>query len=43
MDTEGLESLLSAHMLPVFGKPQLWLAKGAGMQVWDVNGKEYLD
>lgn len=43
MNTSELEEMLAKNMLPVFGKPQMWLSKGAGMKVWDINGKEYLD
>ncbi len=30
-------------LLPVFGTPQRILARGAGVRVWDTDGREYLD
>lgn len=33
----------AAALLPVFGRPQLVLTRGAGSSVWDADGKEYLD
>lgn len=30
-------------LLPVFGTPQKVLARGAGVHVWDTDGKQYLD
>jgi acetylornithine/N-succinyldiaminopimelate aminotransferase len=29
--------------IPVFGAPQVMFVKGEGTQLWDVNGKRYLD
>jgi len=31
------------HMLGVFSAPDIWLEKGSGVKVYDVEGKEYLD
>jgi predicted acetylornithine/succinylornithine family transaminase len=42
-DTDELKAAFSRHLLPVFGVPSLWLAKGEGMKVWDLDGNEYLD
>ncbi|MFM8908939.1 MAG: aminotransferase class III-fold pyridoxal phosphate-dependent enzyme [Actinomycetota bacterium] len=29
--------------MPVFGAPQVMFVRGEGTQLWDVNGKRYLD
>ena len=29
--------------MPVFGPPQVMFARGRGTELWDVNGKRYLD
>jgi acetylornithine aminotransferase len=33
----------SGSVMNTFGTPKLVLAKGEGVRVWDVNGKEYVD
>lgn len=38
-----LDQRYSAALLPVFGAPQKVLARGAGVHVWDTDGKQYLD
>lgn len=32
-----------AALMPTFGRPQQVLVRGAGVRVWDADGKEYLD
>ena len=39
-DTQGLES---CPFMPVFGAPTLSIERGRGTEVWDTNGKRYLD
>ena len=38
-----LDQRYGAALLPVFGAPQKVLARGAGVHVWDTDGKQYLD
>jgi len=38
-----LDTRYEAALLPVFGSPQKVLARGAGVHVWDTDGKQYLD
>ena len=33
----------SCPFMPVFGAPQVMFERGQGTQLWDVNGKRYLD
>ncbi|MET0145577.1 MAG: acetylornithine/succinylornithine family transaminase [Ilumatobacteraceae bacterium] len=39
-DTGGLDA---CPFMPVFGPPQLMFVKGRGTELWDSNGKRYLD
>ena len=41
----ALASMLRDHcpFMPVFGAPQVMFVRGEGTQLWDVNGKRYLD
>jgi len=38
-----LNSRPSCPFMPVFGAPQVMFERGLGTQLWDVNGKRYLD
>jgi len=38
--TQGVDH---CPFVPVFGAPQVMFAKGAGTELWDVDGKRYLD
>ena len=40
---ETVRELFSKYVLPTYARFDLALARGAGSQVWDVNGKRYLD
>jgi predicted acetylornithine/succinylornithine family transaminase len=39
-DTAGLEA---CPFMPVFGPPQIMFVKGRGTELWDAEGKRYLD
>ncbi|MEY3681258.1 MAG: acetylornithine aminotransferase [Actinomycetota bacterium] len=39
-DTEGLDH---CPFMPVFGAPSVMFERGSGTELWDVNGKRYLD
>jgi len=39
-DTAGLEA---CPFMPVFGPPQIMFVKGRGTELWDADGKRYLD
>jgi acetylornithine/N-succinyldiaminopimelate aminotransferase len=39
-DTAGLDA---CPFMPVFGAPQIMFVKGDGTQLWDADGKRYLD
>jgi len=39
-DTQGLEQ---CPFMPVFGAPSISMERGLGTEVWDTNGKRYLD
>ncbi|MEY3477982.1 MAG: hypothetical protein RL415_245 [Actinomycetota bacterium] len=41
--TALLNSRPSCPFMPVFGAPQVMFERGLGTQLWDVNGKRYLD
>ena len=41
--TALLNSRPSCPFMPVFGAPQVMFERGHGTQLWDVNGKRYLD
>ena len=41
--TALLNSRPSCTFMPVFGAPQVMFERGQGTQLWDVNGKRYLD
>ena len=41
--TALLKSRPSCPFMPVFGAPQVMFERGLGTQLWDVNGKRYLD
>ena len=41
--TALLNSRPSCPFMPVFGAPQVMFERGQGSQLWDVNGKRYLD
>ena len=41
--TALLNSRPSCQFMPVFGAPQVMFERGQGTQLWDVDGKRYLD
>ncbi len=41
--TEELQQRWAAAMMPNYGTPPLAIDHGAGVRVWDVDGREYLD
>ena len=41
--TEELQQRWAAAMMPNYGTPPLAVDHGAGVRVWDVDGREYLD
>ena len=41
--TALLNARPSCPFMPVFGAPQVIFERGQGTQLWDVNGKRYLD
>ena len=45
MSARGDEGAASHHcpFMPVFGAPQVMFVRGEGTQLWDSNGKRYLD
>lgn len=43
MDEKQLKNDFDANILGVFNTPSIWLDKGKGATVWDINGKRYLD
>lgn len=43
MTTTELQARWDAVMMPNYGTPPLALERGAGVRVWDVEGREYLD
>jgi acetylornithine/N-succinyldiaminopimelate aminotransferase len=43
MNTEQLQTRWDAAMMPSYGTPPLAVDHGAGVRVWDVDGREYLD
>jgi acetylornithine aminotransferase len=42
-NTTSLQDRFGAVMMPNYGIPPVALARGQGCQVWDVDGREYLD
>ena len=44
-DTTGNDTAGQDHcpFMPVFGPPQVMFARGAGTELWDTDGKRYLD
>ena len=40
---ETVRELFSRHVVPSYARFDLALARGAGCEVWDVNGRRYLD
>ncbi|MEY2408494.1 MAG: acetylornithine/N-succinyldiaminopimelate aminotransferase [Verrucomicrobiota bacterium] len=40
---ESVRELFTRHVVPSYGRFDLALVRGAGCQVWDVNGSRYLD
>lgn len=40
---ESIRELFSRHVVPSYARFELALARGAGCEVWDVNGRRYLD
>lgn len=42
-DTIGVSATDHCPFMPVFGAPQVMFVRGEGTQLWDVNGKRYLD
>lgn len=40
---QAAESAGHCPFIPVFGAPQVMFVKGSGTELWDVNGKRYLD
>lgn len=42
-DAQGLTARYESAFMNTFGPPQLVLAKGKGVRVWDTDGHEYLD
>ena len=43
MNTEQLQTRWRDAIMPSYGIPPLALDHGAGVRVWDVDGREYLD
>jgi acetylornithine/N-succinyldiaminopimelate aminotransferase len=43
VNTGRLQARWNAAMMPTYGTPPLALDRGAGVRVWDVDGREYLD
>jgi acetylornithine/N-succinyldiaminopimelate aminotransferase len=43
MHTRGLQQRWQAAMMDTYGTPPIALDHGAGVRVWDVEGREYLD
>lgn len=43
MKSEALIELTNANIMPTYGRYPIALARGQGVKVWDVDGKEYLD
>jgi acetylornithine/N-succinyldiaminopimelate aminotransferase len=43
MDTRTIIATEDAHMPPFFTKTPVAFERGAGVRVWDTNGREYLD
>lgn len=43
MTTDEIKTLYSTHVINTYGERKLAMARGAGMQVWDTDGNEYLD
>ena len=41
--TQALQERWRAALMPNYGVPQLALSHGVGAQVWDVDGREYID
>ena len=41
--TEELQQRWAAAMMPNYGTPPLAVDHGAGVRVWDIDGREYLD
>lgn len=41
--TSDLQERWNAALMPNYGTPPVALARGAGAEVWDVDGKRYLD
>ena len=41
--TQRLQARYEAALMPNYGTPPLALARGQGCQVWDADGREYLD
>lgn len=41
--TDALTARWDAVMMPNYGTPPVAIARGLGCQVWDVDGREYLD
>src|SRR5215204_4320086 len=40
---ETIRDLFNRHVVPSYSRFDLVLARGAGCEVWDVNGRRYLD
>ena len=41
--TELLSGRDTCPFMPVFGAPQVMFERGKGTELWDINGKRYLD
>jgi acetylornithine/N-succinyldiaminopimelate aminotransferase len=42
-EMQTIQELFQKNVAPTYGRFDLTLARGEGSQVWDVNGKQYLD
>ena len=39
----SIQALFQQHVVPSYGRFELAFSHGSGSQLWDVNGKRYLD
>ncbi len=43
MNTADISALNKAHIINTYGDRKLAFVRGAGMSLWDAEGREYLD
>ena len=43
MKSTEIVSLFEQYVMPTYGRYPLAFVRGAGVHVWDADGKEYLD